>query len=91
MDQTKLAESPVELKTPVEAPLNKALSQKRTSVFVLIFTVALRILGIRKKNSYEHDIERMTAMQVGYACALAFITFTAIMGLLCMAVVKFME
>jgi hypothetical protein len=73
------------LKTTVEAPL-----QKPASTFHLVITVALRILGVRKKQPYEEDIERMTPMQVGFACILALITFTAIMAMLAILAVKYM-
>ncbi len=73
------------LKTHVEVPL-----QKPTATFHLVITVALRILGVRKKQPYEKDIERMTPMQVGFACILALITFTAIMAMLAILAVKYM-
>jgi hypothetical protein len=64
---------------------------KKLSVFKLMLTVTLRILGIRTSQTYEDGVGQLTAMQVGYACLFAFIAFIVIIGLLCVAVVKLMS
>ncbi len=61
------------------------------STIRLILTVTLRILGIRNSKVSEYDVGQLSGMQVGYACILALLGFTAIIGLLCILVVKAMS
>jgi hypothetical protein len=65
--------------------------KKKISTIRLILTVTMRILGVRNSKISENDVGQLTGMQVGYACILALLGFTAIIGLLSMLVVKAMS
>ncbi len=65
--------------------------KKKISTIRLILTVTLRILGVRNSKISENDVGQLTGMQVGYACILALLGSTAIIGLLSMLVVKAMS
>jgi hypothetical protein len=65
--------------------------QKPASTLKLIAIVCLRILGFRKKQFNEDEFEQLTGIQVGIACMLALIGFTAILALLSILAVKTMS
>jgi len=65
--------------------------QKPVSTLKLIDIVALRILGLRKKNFNEDDFGRLTGIQVGVACMLALVGFTVIIAMLSILAVKTMS
>lgn len=67
------------------------LAKKSASTFKLMTTVTLRILGIRNKHVSENELQRLTGVQVGIACAMALIGFTAIIAILSVVVVKTMS
>jgi hypothetical protein len=68
-----------------------AQPNKKLSTIQLILTVTLRILGVRNSKVSEADVGQLTGMQVGYACILALLGSTAIIGLLSVLVVKAMS
>ena len=78
MNQTK-SEPALEAKT------------KAPSSLKLMAIITLRILGFRKKKFNEDDFERLSGMQVGMACMLALVGFTAIIALLSVIAVKIMS
>jgi hypothetical protein len=65
--------------------------QKSPSTLKLMATVALRILGYRKKQFNEDEFQQLSGIQVGIACILAFILFTATMAMLSVFAVKVMS
>jgi hypothetical protein len=65
--------------------------QKPASTLKLIAIVCLRILGFRKKQFNEDEFEQLTGIQVGIACMLALIGFTAILAMLSILAVKTMS
>ena len=65
--------------------------QKPASTLKLIAIIALRILGLRKKNFNEDDFGRLTGIQVGVACILALVGFTVIIAMLSILAVKIMS
>jgi hypothetical protein len=72
--------------------MNQAEStlQKPASTLKVILTVCLRILGYRKKQFNEDEFQQLTGIQVGVACMLALIGFTAIIAMLSFLAVKTM-
>jgi hypothetical protein len=66
-------------------------SQKPASTLKLIAVVAFRILGFRKKQFNEDEFQQLTGIQVGVACMLALIGFTAIIAALSILAVKTMS
>jgi hypothetical protein len=68
-----------------------AQTSKKTSTIKLILTVTLRILGVRNRKISEDDVGQLTAMQVGFACILALLGFTAIIAGLSILAVKLMS
>lgn len=65
--------------------------QKPASTLKLILIVCLRILGFRKKQFNENEFEQLTGIQVGIACMLALVGFTAIIAMLSILAVKTMS
>ena len=66
-------------------------ANKKTSTFGLILAVTFRILGVRNSKVSENDVGQLTGMQVGYACILALLGFTAIIAGLSYLVAKLMS
>ena len=64
--------------------------QKSASTLKLMAIVCLRILGFRKKQFNEDEFEQLTGFQVGVACMLALVGFTAIIAMLSVIAVKVM-
>ncbi len=77
--------TPIESTSALDAP-----PQKRASTLKLIAIVALRILGLRKKQFNEDEFQQLTGIQVGIACMLALVGFTAIIAGLSILAVKTM-
>lgn len=75
---------------PTLEAFTKAPPKKPPSSLKLMATISLRILGLRKKQFNEDDFERLSGMQVGIACMLALVGFTAIIALLSVVAVKIM-
>ena len=73
------------LEVETETQLKKPLSSLK-----LMAIITLRILGFRKKKFNEDDFEHLSGTQVGIACLLALVGFTAIIALLSVIVVKVM-
>lgn len=72
-------------------PIVNGATQKPPSTLKLMTTVALRILGYRKKQFNEDEFQQLSGIQVGIACILAFILFTATMAMLSVFAVKIMS
>ncbi len=72
-------------------PILNIASQKPASTLKLIAMVAFRILGFRKKQFNEGEFQQLTGLQVGIACMLALIGFTAIIAALSILAVKTMS
>ncbi len=66
-------------------------ASKKTSTIGLILAVTFRILGVRNSKVSEDDVGQLTGMQVGYACILALLGFTAIIAGLSYLVAKLMS
>ena len=66
-------------------------ASKKTSTIGLILAVTFRILGVRNSKVSENDVGQLTGMQVGYACILALLGFTAIIAGLSYLVAKLMS
>ena len=64
--------------------------KKPPSSLKLMAIITLRILGFRKKQFNEGDFERLSGIQVGIACLLALVGFTAVIALLSVIAVKIM-
>ena len=78
-------ESQTVLKTSTET-----LPKKPPSSLKLMAIITFRILGFRKKQFNEDDFERLSGTQVGIACMLALVGFTAIIAMLSVIAVKIM-
>lgn len=69
---------------------SEAVPKKTASSLKLMAIITLRILGFRKKQFNEDEFEQLTGFQVGVACMLALVGFTAIIAMLSVIAVKVM-
>ena len=75
---------------PNSEPTLEAKTETPSSL-KLMAIITFRILGLRKKKFNEDHFERLSGMQVGIACMLALVGFTAIIALLSVLAVKIMS
>jgi hypothetical protein len=75
---------------PVFDTVAETVPKNPPSSLKLMAVITLRILGFRKKQFNEDEFERLSGTQVGIACMLALVGFTAIIAMLSVLAVKVM-